>query len=119
MPEKPSCRSAACLDRRGMLLTGGLAISQTVLGTLFPGRVLAQAADRSVQLSTYPQRKIARLESLQLDRPVLFSYPKPAIHTHCALVRLPTRAGGGVGPDQSVVEVLALWHTKRGESPRV
>ncbi len=24
-----------------------------------------------------------------------------------------------VSPDQSVVEVLALWHTKRGRSPRV
>lgn len=24
-----------------------------------------------------------------------------------------------VSPDQSVVEVLALWHTKRGQGPRV
>ena len=109
MPEKSCCCSEgsldqqACIDRRSVLLAGGLVASQTVLGALFPGRVLAQDAARSVQLSTYPAQKIAQLESLKPDQPVRFSYPTSALHTDCLLLRLSTRAGGGVGPYQNIV----------------
>ncbi len=74
-----------------------------LLGELFAGRVLAQDATQSVQLVRHARVRIAALTELNNNEPVLFYYPDDVAHAGAMLVKLGTRAGGGLGDDQDIV----------------
>lgn len=79
-----------------------------VLGDLFPGRVFADDEDRKGKFAAYPKKRIARLADLEVDRPLEFQYPDDGPHSISFLIRLGTKAGGGVGPDQDIVAFNTL-----------
>lgn len=85
----------SCMSRRQFLLAGA---SVVVMSTL-PG--LAQAV--TLQVKHYERRRIASLDQLKPDEPLEFKYPFDDAHSSNFVVRLGTRAGGGVGPQQDIV----------------
>lgn len=111
-----SAAEFSCLSRRKFLLLGG-AGTAVLLGELFPGRVSAQDAERSVLFAGYPRRKIAQLSLLIQDEPVEFVYPDDGPHSISLLVKLGQPAGGGLGPDQDVVAFNTMC-THQGGSLR-
>jgi len=95
----------ACLSRRAFLLSGGTAVSVTLLeGPLS----LALGQGAALKRASYPRKKIARLSQLKVDQPVAFQYPWTDFNSTNMLVKLGTRAGAGVGPDRDVVAYSTL-----------
>ena len=95
----------ACLSRRAFLLSGGTAVSVTMLeGPLS----LALGQGAALKRATSPRKKIARLSQLKVDQPVAFQYPWTDFNSTDMLVKLGTRAGAGVGPDRDVVAFSTL-----------
>ena len=97
-----------CPSRRQFVQAGGVATAMLLLGKVFPGRVRAQDAGRTVRVSRYPKVPLAKLSELKTDEPVDISFPAGAPHADAVLVKLGTRAGGGIGPDQDVVAFNAI-----------
>lgn len=85
----------ACMSRRELLLSGGMAMTVVTLSSL-PGMAMAQAMKAS-----YPRKKIGSLAALKKGTPIEFAYPNNDVSN--LLVKLGTMAGGGVGPDKDVV----------------
>ena len=89
-----------CLvSRRNFLITSG--VTTTVMVTLNRGTAFAQEVPATI--TTFPRKFIAKLSDLKLDEPVDFTYPDEGAHADSMVVRMGTRAGGGIGPDQDVV----------------
>jgi len=88
-----------CLVSRRSFLLGSSAV--TVMVTLNPGTPLAKQVP--ARIATYPRKLIGRLSKLKPDVPVDFSYPDDGEHSESMLVKIGTRAGGGIGPNQDVV----------------
>ena len=86
------------MTRRSFLLLGGLTTTMVMVG--IPG--LAEAETPAV-VATYPRKFIATLSSLSVDEPVDFLYPDEGEYSESMLVKLGTRAGGGIGPERDVV----------------
>ncbi|MDD5296147.1 MAG: arsenate reductase (azurin) small subunit [Rhodocyclaceae bacterium] len=86
-----------CMSRRQFLLAGGALVTLSALGVSSQ----AEAAPLHALLAKYPKLKIGRLSALKTGEPLTFAYPYPDVRN--ILVRLGTRAGGGIGPDQDVV----------------
>ena len=86
------------MTRRSFLLFGGLTTAVVMVGV--PG--LAEAETPAV-VATYPRKFITTFSSLIVDEPVDFTYPDEGEYSESMLVRLGTRAGGGIGPEQDVV----------------
>ncbi len=95
-------------SRRELLIAGGAGAVTILLGDLFPGRVLAEDADKSVRLARYPRLKVGKLSELAVDQPVRFMYPDETSHSMSLLVKLGRPAGGGAGPDADVVAFNAM-----------
>ena len=89
-----------CASRRQFLLMGGTATATVLL----PGLkgIGAEKVEAAV-MSKYPRVKIGSLKKLKTDKPIVFSYPDKGKFSKSILVKLGTRAGGGVGPKQDVV----------------
>ncbi len=88
-----------CLQtRRQFLLTGGIATTVVMVG--IPGLPEAQTP---AAISTYPRKLIGKLSELEVDQPLDFTYPDEGIYAESILVKLGTRAGGGLGADEDVV----------------
>jgi len=102
----PAC-DVDCLQRRSFLKTTAATVTTMLLADVFPGRVIAADAATEVQVASYPRVAIAKLADLETDIPIEFNYPSVGMHTNCSLVKLGTRAGGGVGDDQDIVAFSA------------
>src|SRR3989304_2858427 len=94
-----------CLSRRAFLLSGGTAVTVTLLdGPL--NRAFGQGA--ALKRASYPARRIGRISQLAVDRPVPFQYPWKDAYSANMLVKLGVPAGGGVGPARDVVAFSTL-----------
>jgi len=94
---------SACVTRRQFLLAGGVAASTILLPIPAVGGALP------AQLATYPEKKIGAVSRLKQDVPVIFMYPYGDIpYALNLLVKLGTRAAGGVGPDEDIVAFNTL-----------
>jgi len=89
-----------CATRRQFLLGTGAATAGVLISSVFPGS--AQGSSRAIHTG-YPRKKIGRLSALRTDTPIRFNYPDNGKHSGSILVKLGTRAGGGVGPKEDVV----------------
>ncbi len=86
------------MNRRSLLLLGGLATAAVTVGIPGLGRAEVPAV-----VATYPRKFIAKLSELRTDEPVDFLYPDDGEYSESMLVKLGTRAGGGIGPARDVV----------------
>ncbi len=97
--EAAAAGTSPCLmNRRGFLLTGGIAAAVVMVG--IPG--LSEAQTPAV-VATYPRKLITKLSSLEVDEPFDFKYPDEGSYAESILVKLGQEAGGGLGPDKDVV----------------
>jgi arsenite oxidase small subunit len=86
-----------CMSRRQFLLAGGAMVTLAAIG--LPSE--AEAAPMHALKATYPRTKIGSLSALKKGIPVEFAYPYDDVRN--ILVKLGTKAGGGIGADQDVV----------------
>ena len=91
-----------CMKRRTFLQALGAAGVLSVLAIPVPGR----AEPVKVRRATLGRQKIGSLSALEQDRPVAFTYPDGG--SPCFLVKLGSKAAGGVGPDDDVVAFASL-----------
>lgn len=97
--EAEAAGTRRCLmNRRQVLLTGGVATTVVMVGV--PGMGDAQTP---AVVSTYPRKFIAKLSELSVDEPFDFEYPDDGMYAESILVKLGRKAGGGLGPDEDVV----------------
>ena len=97
--EAAAAGTSPCLmNRRGFLLTGGIAAAVVMVG--IPG--LSEAQTPAV-VATYPRKLITKLSLLKVDEPFDFEYPDEGAYAESILVKLGQEAGGGLGPDKDVV----------------
>ncbi len=94
-PKGPKC----LINRRDVLLSSGIA-TFTVMVAVKAGPSLARVP---AVVATYPRKKVAKLSELKQDEPVDFNYPDDESYSDSFLVKLGTKAGGGIGPDGDVV----------------
>ncbi len=98
-------REMGCLvSRRKFLFAGGAALATMTVMVHVPGLSGARAAT----VVRYPARKIGRLDRLETDKPQFFNYPDGGAHSHSVLIKLGTKAGGGVGAGADVVAFNAV-----------
>jgi len=92
---------ALLLSRRQFLLGA----SATAAVITLPGwlRLPGGAAQLPVLIAEYPRVRIGSLGALQVGVPVTFDYPWDDPQARNVLIKLGSRAGGGVGPDEDVV----------------
>ena len=89
-----------CLvSRRNFLISSG--VTTTIMITMNPGTAMAEEVP--AQVTEYPRKLIAKMSDLKLDEPFDFTYPDEGEHADSMIVRMGTKAGGGVGPDQDIV----------------
>jgi arsenite oxidase small subunit len=86
-----------CMSRRQFLLAGGAMVSLAAIG--LPGR--SEAAPLHALKADYPRTRIGSLSALKKGMPVEFAYPYPDVQN--ILVKLGSKAGGGVGAEMDVV----------------
>jgi arsenite oxidase small subunit len=94
-----------CLSRRALLLAGGTAVAVTLLEGPW-SRAVGQGV--ALQRASYPRARVGRVSQLRVDQPVVFQYPWKDANSTNTLIKLGTRAGGGVGPDRDIVAFSAL-----------
>ena len=102
MTPKPDCEATsdcsgldhANVDRRQFLFAGGATLTTLLLAD--GSRVQAQQAAGKRTFIT----KVSRTEP---NKPVEFQYPAKHEFATCTLVRLSEVAGGGIGPNKSIV----------------
>ncbi len=100
-----------CLvSRRKFLFAGGAALTTMTVMVHVPGLSGARAAT----IVRYPRKKIGRLDRLKRDQPQFFNYPDNGAHSHSVLVKLGTKAGGGVGAGADVVAFNAVCSHQGG-----
>jgi len=89
-----------CLvSRRNFLISSG--VTTTIMITMNPGTAMAKEVP--AQVTEFPRKLIAKMSDLKLDEPFDFTYPDEGEHADSMVVRMGTKAGGGVGPDQDIV----------------
>lgn len=86
------------MNRRQFLLSSGLTTTVVMVG--IPGM---SDAETPAVVSTYPRKLIGKLSALKQDEPLNFEYPDEGQYAESILVKLGTKAGGGIGPDSDVV----------------
>jgi arsenite oxidase small subunit len=62
----------------------------------------------AAQRADYPRRVIGKLSMLKNAEPLAFRYPWDHPQCECMLLRLAESAGGGIGPDKSIVAFHTL-----------
>lgn len=97
----------SCVSRRLFMAASGAATATILLGEVFPGRVVGQAADAKVEVTRLPRKQVGQLSKLQVDQPVAFNYPADGELTNCLLVKTGEVSGGGVGDLQDIVAFSA------------
>lgn len=86
------------MSRRQFLLSSGLTTTMVMVG--IPG---APQAETPAVISTYPRKLIGKLSELKTDEPMSFEYPDEGQYAESILVKLGTKAGGGIGAEEDVV----------------
>lgn len=86
------------LNRRNFLLGSAAA---TVMITMFPGT--SQAKQIPAKVVRYPRKLVGSVSKLRSDRPVTIHYPDDKTHSESILIKLGTKAGGGVGSGRDIV----------------
>ncbi len=99
LKRQPADDKACLFSRRQFLVGGSAALATMTILVRIPGGARAQEA----MVVRYPHKKIGRLSKLAQDKPALFNYPDQGSHSQCLLIKLGTKAGGGVGADEDVV----------------
>ena len=94
-----SGQGGCLVTRRNVLLGGSATVATMTVMIQMPG--MAEAARAHV--AGYPRKKIGRLSRLKNDKPLLFNYPDNGAHSSCMLVKLGTKAGGGIGREGDVI----------------
>ena len=107
MDKKTNTKSVldSCISRRAFLVGSGAAVATTVFLTTIPG---LEGKAIAAQVTKYPRMKIGSLRSLKTGKPVEFKYPDNGKNSKSILVKLGTRAGGGIGKGQDVVALNSL-----------
>ena len=100
--------SPSCVTRRGFLLAGGTTITGVCLASVLPGVSFADADELMFQVKKYPKKLIAKASGLADGKPLRFFYPHDIPHCSMTLVKLGTRAGGGVGDLNDIVAFSTL-----------
>ncbi len=105
-----------CASRRTFLLAGGTVVAGSALATLFPG--IAWGTDFPVgqrqagkpvpqdtvfKVAKYPRKWVADAGKLAEGQPQRFFYPYEEPHCSSSIVKLGTKAGGGVGDGKDIV----------------
>ncbi len=86
------------ISRRQFLFYSGAAITTTTVMLNIPGTARAQEA----VFATYPRMWIGNMSDLKTDQPLTFNYPDNGPHSISMLIKLGTKAGGGVGKKEDV-----------------
>lgn len=96
------------LTRRSFLkLTGGgAAVGTLSLANATLAQEPAKAAPAGNTTLPYPRQAIAKLNELEINQPVSFSYPDSS--SPCVLIKKGRAVPGGVGPEQDVVAYSTL-----------
>ena len=92
------CKHLVEVGRRHFLRGGALAAAGVATGGLAGRRVEAKPASA---LLDYPSTRLANLAELTVNEPLDIAYPDG--DSPCVLLKLGSRAEGGVGPDGDVV----------------
>ena len=92
-------------SRRDFLMTGSGAVAATFLMSC---GALPGAEAQEVAGVRYQRKAIARISELTNDEPVRFTYPFDDAYSQNTLVKLGTRALGGVGSAQDIVAFNTL-----------
>jgi arsenite oxidase small subunit len=98
------------LPRRAFLKLGGIA--GLAVGGGMPDFATAQTAGGAAKIlpaasaKGYPVVDIAPLSRLQVGKEISFTYPEDS--SPAVLIRLPSAAEGGIGPDRSIVAFSIL-----------
>jgi hypothetical protein len=66
---------------------GAVSSATVVLGSVFPGRTIAELSDQETLVTYYSRRKVANLSRLNVDEPYSFNYPHEGPHTSAMLIR--------------------------------
>lgn len=92
------------IDRRRFLkFSGGTAAGLVAAGCALTGEESDVAAERTDLRATlpYPRTVVARATELEVDKPLVFSYPDD--QSPCAVLKTGNPTPGGVGPDGDIV----------------
>ena len=93
-------------SRRDFLMTGSGAVTATFL--ISCGALSGGAEAQEVAGVRYERKAIGRISELANDEPVRFAYPFDDVYSQNTLVKLGTRAVGGVGSAQDIVAFNTL-----------
>ena len=96
-PPCPVRNGAFGLSRRAFLAASGATVALITL----PG--CAGLPALRARKAEYPRKVVGRLSELEVGKAVAFTYPWDEPSAMNFLIRLAEPAGGGVGPDRSVV----------------
>ena len=102
--DKSTC-STRRSSRRDFLMTGSGAVAATFLMSC---SALPGAEAQEVAGVRYERKAIARISELATDTPLNFAYPFNDLYSQNLLIKLGTRAVGGVGPAQDIVAFNTL-----------
>jgi len=100
--EEKDCRiEETALSRRDFLLGAGASVVTIMLSSL-PGMAYAKGTLQLLS-SAYPKKKIGTISGLKIDEPVEFSYPYEHPNCRNLLIRMGTKAAGGIGEQKDIV----------------
>ncbi|MEG3638734.1 arsenate reductase (azurin) small subunit [Magnetococcus sp. PR-3] len=87
------------LSRRDFLFASALTVTTVTL----PLGCAPHAPRVQARIGHYPRQRIGSLKDLTTSQPQTFRYPDNEAHSNNILVKLGTRAGGGVGAEEDIV----------------
>ncbi len=93
----------SCCSRRAFLVAGGTVVAGSALATVFPGFAFAGDRDTVFKLAKYLRKWVVDVGKLAEGEPQRFFYPYEEPHCSSSIVKLGTKAGGGVGAGKDIV----------------
>lgn len=108
-----------CLSRRQFLFGSGAIFVGTVMLPAIPGLPGMEGQAMAAQIARYPRKHIGKLSKLKKNKAVRFNYPDKGRNSTSVLVKIGSRAGGGIGPKEDVVAFNALCTHMGGNMSRL
>ena len=99
--EKQCNPVAGMVSRRNFLRLGGASLVVLSLPSYL--RKAGMPASFQAQQVNYPRQVIGKISELTADKPIQFNYPWDHPMSSNFLMKLDEPAGGGIGPDNSIV----------------